>query len=405
MTDDRRHLLVVDDEPIQRLIVTRAVESLGFAVDGAAELEEAAALLGRQTYDAVVLDLSLGASEGVSLLHTLHGHGADPVVVLISGMDARVRAASYRMADALGVRVAGALEKPIVPARLRALLRDVPHHKASTQAGRTPVPSAAELEVALDQHAISVEFQPQIRLSDGRVVGLEALARWRPSAMRDPVPPDLFVPIAERHGLIVPLTRQVLDLSLAACRRWRGRRPDCGVAVNISPLLLANPMLPDEIEAALARADVPPGALMAEITENAVIADPLLATEVVTRLRIKGVRLSIDDFGTGHSSLLSLMRLPFTELKIDRSFIASCELDAEAWKIIRATISLAHELGLQVVGEGIETASVEERLLGAGCDIGQGWHFGRSMSEEVLMDWFEARMAPVRETVRVSTSQ
>jgi EAL domain-containing protein (putative c-di-GMP-specific phosphodiesterase class I) len=400
VSDDRRHLLVVDDEPIQRLLVTRAVESLGFAVDGAADLDEAAALLARTPYEAVVLDLSLGATEGVSLLHTLHGHGhgGDPLVVLMSGMDARVRAASYRMADALGVRVAGALEKPIVPARLRALLRDVPRQKDPAQVSRAPMPTAAELEVALDQHAILVEYQPQVRLSDGTVVGFEALARWRPASMPEPVSPELFVPLAERHGLIVPLTRQVLEASLAACRRWRRQFPDCGVAVNISPLLLANPALPDEIETTLARAGVPPGALVAEITESAVISDPLLATEVVTRLRIKGVRLSIDDFGTGHSSLLSLMRLPFTELKIDKSFIADCEADAEAWKIVRATISLAHELGLQVVAEGIETASVEERLLGAGCDIGQGWQFGRSMTEEALAAWFEGRAEVVSDT-------
>lgn len=399
MSDTGGFLLVVDDEPIQQLIVTRAVEALGYEVDGAADLDEAASRLASRNYDVVVLDLSLGANEGVSLLHTLHGRGSDPVVVLISAMDARVRAASYRMADALGVRVIGALEKPIVPARLRALLRDAPRHKAADQTRLPKVPTAAELEGALNRHEILVEFQPQVRLSDRRVVGVEALARWRMAGTRDLVPPDLFIPIAERHGLIVQLTREVLHASLAICRRWRYAHPDCGVAVNISPLLLANPTLPDEVEAALIAADVPPGALVAEITESAVISDPLLATEVLTRLRIKGVRLSIDDFGTGHSSLLSLMRLPFTELKIDRSFIAGCELDAEAWKIIRATISLAHELGLQVVAEGIETASVTEKLLGAGCDIGQGWHFGRSMSERALADWFEAHMAPAMEQV------
>ena len=390
-------LLVVDDEPIQRLIVTRAVETLGYVVDGAADLDEAAGRLAARNYDVVVLDLSLGANEGVSLLHTLHGRRSDPLVVLISAMDARVRAASYRMAEALGVRVVGALEKPIVPARLRALLRDVPRHKAVDHVALTAMPTAAELESALDRHEIQVEFQPQMRLSDRRVVGMEALARWRMAGAQDRIPPDLFIPMAERHGLIVQLTRQVLQEALAICRRWRSVQPECGVAVNISPLMLANPMLPDEVEAALIAADVPPGALVAELTESAVISDPLLATEVLTRLRIKGVRLSIDDFGTGHSSLLSLMRLPFTELKIDRSFITGCEVDAEAWKIIRATISLAHELGLQVVAEGIETPRVAEKLLGAGCDVGQGWHFGRPMAEPALTDWFRAHTSALME--------
>ena len=389
MTDSSRRLLVVDDERIQRLIVTRAVESMGFVVDGAADLDEAAEWLSRRRYDAIVIDLALGAREGISLLHMLRGGGADPLVVLISGMDVRVRSASCRLAEALGLRVAGAIEKPIVPAMLRALLQDVPRREAADKVAPGAVPSAAELADAVERGEIKVAFQPKIGLVSRRVAGLEALARWQPAGSA-PVQPDLFVPLAERHGLIAKLTRDVLRDSLDACRRWRDRHPDCGVAVNISPLVLANPTLPEEIEAALAHAGVAPGALIAEITEGVVIADPVLATEVLTRLRIKGVRLAIDDFGTGHSSMLSLMRLPFTELKIDRSFVACCETDPEAWKIIRATISLAHELGLDVVAEGVESASIEQRLIGAGCDIGQGWRFGRPMPAAAIDAWFDA---------------
>jgi EAL domain-containing protein (putative c-di-GMP-specific phosphodiesterase class I) len=362
---------------------------VGFVVDGAADLDEAAEWLSRRRYDAIVLDLSLGAREGVSLLHMLRQRGADPLVVLISGMDMRVRSASCRLAEALGLRIAGSIEKPIVPATLRALLRDVPRREVADKAAAGTVPSAAELADALDRDEITVAFQPKVGLISRRVTGMEALARWQPAG-RDPVPPDLFVPLAERHGLIAKLTRHTLRDSLAACRRWRVRHPDCSVAVNVSPLVLANPELPEEIEAALAQAGVAPGALIAEVTEGVVIADPLLATEVLTRLRIKGVRVSIDDFGTGHSSLLSLMRLPFTELKIDRSFVACCDTDPEAWKIIRATVSLAHELGLDVVAEGVESAAVEARLIGAGCDIGQGWRFGRPMPASALEAWFDA---------------
>jgi EAL domain-containing protein (putative c-di-GMP-specific phosphodiesterase class I)/ActR/RegA family two-component response regulator len=389
MTDGSRRLLVVDDERIQRLIVTRAVESVGFTVDGAANLDEAAEWLSRRRYDAIVLDLSLGAREGVSLLHALRGGGADPLVVLISGMDARVRTASCRLAEALGLRVAGALEKPIVPATLRALLRDATPREAADQGVAAAVPSAAQLATAIDRGEITVAFQPKVALVTRRVTGLEALARWQPAGSK-PVPPDLFIPLAERHGLITRLTRQVLRQSLDACRGWRDRHPECSVAVNISPLMLANPELPEEIDAALVEAGVAPGVLIAEVTEGMVIADPLLAIEVLTRLRIKGVRLSIDDFGTGHSSLLSLMRLPFNELKIDRSFVAVCDTDPEAWKIIRATISLAHELGLDVVAEGVESAAIEERLIGAGCDVGQGWRFGRPMPAAAIEAWFDA---------------
>jgi two-component system, chemotaxis family, chemotaxis protein CheY len=189
MTDSLRRLLVVDDERIQRLIVTRVAESIGFTVDGAADLDEAAEWLARRRYDAIVLDLSLGAREGVSLLHMLRGGGADPLVVLILGMDARVRAPSCRQAEALDLRLAGAMAKPIVPATLRAMLRDVRRRAgrhvagavAADEAAPVAVPSVAELAEALERGDITVAFQPKVGLISRQVVGLEALARWQPA--------------------------------------------------------------------------------------------------------------------------------------------------------------------------------------------------------------------------------
>ena len=167
------------------------------------------------------------------------------------------------------------------------------------------------------------------------------------------------------------------------------------MAVNISPLVLADPSLPDEIERLLNQTGLGPGALIAEITESTVISNPLVAAEVRTRPRIKGVNLSIDDFGTGHSALLTLLRLPFSELKIDRSFTANCDTDPEAWKIVRATISMARELGLTVVAEGIETETIETMLRNAGCEIGQGWLFGRAMPEDELRQWLAEHLQVV----------
>jgi EAL domain-containing protein (putative c-di-GMP-specific phosphodiesterase class I)/CheY-like chemotaxis protein len=396
MTDNLWRLLVVDDERIQRLIVTRVAESIGFTVDGAADFDAAAEWLARRRYDAIALDLALGAREGVSLLHMLRG--ADPLDVLISGMDIRGRVASCRpagrgtgpaacrrhgKADCAGHVACDA-------ARCAAACRaPCPRGRGSGQRGPVAVPSVAELAEAPECGDITVAFRPKVELISRQVVGLEALARWQP-AERAPVPPDLFVPLAERHGLIAQLTGHVLRKSLGAYREWRDWHPGCGVAVNISPLVLANPTLPEEIEAALQEAGVASGVLITEITEGAAIADLVLAAEVLRRLRIKGVRLSLDDFGTGHSSLLSLMRLPFNVLKIDRSFVTGCETDPETWKIIRATISRAHELGLDVVAEGVESASGEERLIGAGCDIGQGWRFGRPMAGAAVEAWFDA---------------
>ena len=368
------------------MIIARAVSPLGYAVDDAATLRDATAHLTRDRYDAVILDLSLGETEGISLLQALRDSDSDPILIFISRLDERVRTASARLATGMGLRVAGTLQKPVSPGALRALLRDAPMRKAGRPEPDQEPPSVEELTRAIREGTIVPHYQPKVSLREGRVVGVEALARW-PVISGSRTPPDVFVPLAENAGLIAPLTFQIMRASLEACARWRVRHPDCRVAVNISPLVLADPSLPDAIERMLAATGLGPGSLIAEITESTVIANPLIAAEILTRLRIKGIELSIDDFGTGHSSLLTLLRLPFSELKIDRSFVSQCDTDPEAWKIVRATISMARELGLRVVAEGIETREIAGLLRDAGCEIGQGWFFGRAMVEADLLSW------------------
>lgn len=383
-----RRVLIVDDDQLQQVTLTRRLRALGIPSDGATTLAQAAGHLVATRYDAVLLDLSLGESDGISLLQAVRDSVSDPVVVIVSGLEDRVRAASFRLAEGLGLRVAGPLRKPVTQDDLRRILDDLPSRLPGALAAEQWAPNAADLAEALRLEAIGVQYQPKVSLADGRVVGVEALARWLTDAMV-PVPPDVFIPLAERSDLIVPLTFHVLRESLRTCRTWRKRHPDCTVAVNISPLVLANPALPDQIDRLLHETGLGPGALVAEITESTVIEHPLIAAEVLTRLRIKGISLSIDDFGTGHSSLLSLLKLPFSELKIDKSFVGPCDIDPEAWKITRATISMARELGLTVVAEGVETQVIAEMLRKAGCHVGQGWLFARAMAARELGPWLD----------------
>jgi EAL domain-containing protein (putative c-di-GMP-specific phosphodiesterase class I)/CheY-like chemotaxis protein len=384
-----KRLLIVDDERIQRMIVVRVVAPLGYAVDAAASLEDATNYLREYRYDAVILDLALGDTEGISLLPVLRDCMSDPVLILLSRLDQRVLTASQRLAASMGLRVAGTLRKPTSPHALREMLNDAPQRQVASDEATERPPSVNELNEAIRSGAILPHFQPKISLRDRKIVGFEALARW-PGAHDYRMPPDVFVPLAEQTGLIVPLTFHIMRTALQACARWRPRHPDCCVAVNISPLVLVDPRLPDAIEQMLIDAGLPAGSLIAEITEGTVIANPTMAAEILTRLRIKGIELSIDDFGTGHSSLLALLRLPFSELKIDRSFITQCDSDPEAWKIVRATISMARELGLRVVAEGIETETVAMMLRDAGCEVGQGWYFGHAMPEAELIAWMPA---------------
>jgi EAL domain-containing protein (putative c-di-GMP-specific phosphodiesterase class I)/ActR/RegA family two-component response regulator len=387
-----KRLLVVDDERVQRTLVVRAVAPMGYAVDMASDLPTARQHLAEYSYDAIILDLSLGETEGISLLHSVREAEGDPILIFVSHLDERIIAASVRLAGSLGLRVAGMLRKPTSPFVLRALLREQPTRQAAPPEACDHQPDVAELSRAIQDGIIVPHFQPQVSLRDRTVVGVEALARWPLQEARLAMP-EMFVPLAEQSGQIVPLTFHIMRASLNACGRWRGLHPNCRVAVNISPLVLADPRLPDEIDHMLSETGLGPGALIAEITESTVIANPTVAAEVLTRLRIKGIELSIDDFGTGHSSLLTLLRLPFSELKIDRSFISQCETDPEAWKIVRATISMARELGLRVVAEGIETEATLTLLRGVGCDVGQGWYFARAMPESGLIPWLSASAA------------
>jgi EAL domain-containing protein (putative c-di-GMP-specific phosphodiesterase class I)/ActR/RegA family two-component response regulator len=386
-------VLIVDDEVIQRLILGRCVELLGWTVDTAACLDEAAAKLAAYSYDAVIIDLRLGEQDGIHLLKMLKGNRADPLIIFVSGMDNRTRSAALRVARDQGLRVAGTLSKPINPDSLQTLLlADPARLRTDAPPPGNGHPSAEELREALYSDEIYTEYQAKTDLATGMIVGVEALARWR-SPLHGLVSPTQFVLLAEQSDLIDKLTFRVMNDAIVTCRQWRELLPNFSVSVNISPYMLSDPTLLTVLDTLLSRHDLPPEALVAEVTESAMIANLALATEVLTRLSIKGVRVSMDDFGTGYSSLLSLLRMPFTELKIDRSFVSVCQTDPEAWKIVRATVSLSSELGMRVVAEGVETVDLNNRLRDIGCDVGQGWFIGRPMPAAAMQRRLDLEVA------------
>ena len=303
----RQHLLIVDDQRVDRAIGTHAATQIGYRVSCAASIEETRALLETGNhFDFVVLDLALGAEDGLEVLPLIARFDPTAVVVLASSFDGRILAASQRLASGLGLRVAGVLRKPILPTALQRLLQLSPRAMDQGGADALSIPPE-QLRHAIDMGQITAWFQPQISLETGVVVGAEALARWCVPDGRW-IPPGTFVRIAEQGGMAAALTDLMLDRALLACAGWRDKRPDCCVAVNVSPLLLDDPGIADRIEQKLRKHCVPPGALIVEITETNGIPDTPCAMEILTRLRIRGVNLAVDDFGTGHSSLLSLVR-------------------------------------------------------------------------------------------------
>jgi len=211
--------------------------------------------------------------------------------------------------------------------------------------------------------------------------------RWA-HAQRGVVRPDQFIPLAEHTGLIGPLTLWILEEAVRQCQVWAQRDQQLGVAVNLSTRNLQDLQLPDALAALLDRYAVPPALLTLEITESALMADPVRAEAVVLRLVALGVRLSIDDFGTGYSSLAYLKQLPVDEVKIDQSFVRGMgvtSLKDEA--IVRSVIDLGHNLGLQVVAEGVEGAAVWDRLRAARCDVAQGYYLSRPLPAAELERW------------------
>jgi diguanylate cyclase (GGDEF)-like protein len=245
-----------------------------------------------------------------------------------------------------------------------------------------------ELRTVIDDDGLELHYQPKVEMATGRVIGVEALVRW-PHPVEGLVPPDEFVPIAERTGLIGPMTDFVLRTALAQCRRWDEAGHDLSVAVNLSARSLLDADLVDDIARALSVSGVDASKLVLEITETSVMSDAEYAMHVLNRLSAMGLTLAIDDFGTGYSSLSYLKRLPVDEVKIDKSFVLNMQQDDNDAVIVRSIIDLARNLGLRVVAEGVETESTWDALHDMGCDIAQGYVISRPLPADQLSAWLE----------------
>jgi EAL domain-containing protein (putative c-di-GMP-specific phosphodiesterase class I) len=247
----------------------------------------------------------------------------------------------------------------------------------------------ADLRKAIDHRDILLYYQPQVALATGELTGMEALARWR-HAERGWIPPTEFIPVAERMGLIKPLTLYLAELAGKDAMAVRKSGVDLPVSVNISMRNLFDPHFPEMLEEVIARTGHPAELLKLEITETAVMAEPGRVLESMRRLRSAGIRFSIDDFGTGYSSLAYLQRLPVEEIKIDRSFVGQMTGEAGSAAIVRATIELGGSLGLDVVAEGVEDERTWQALKRMGCSAAQGYFIGRPMPVGELDGWMRS---------------
>jgi EAL domain-containing protein (putative c-di-GMP-specific phosphodiesterase class I) len=247
----------------------------------------------------------------------------------------------------------------------------------------------AELRHAIEHGDLRLYYQPKMALATGSIVGFEALVRWH-HPRRGLLTPDAFVPLAERTGLVRPLATFVVREAARQLAQWRGQGLEVSVSVNLAASNLTDPDLPATIVAALREHGCPPEEMTLEITEGTVMAESERAEAVVRELSEAGLRLSIDDFGTANSSLARLRALPLTEIKLDKAFVMRMATSWEDATIVRSSINLAHDLGLQVVAEGVEDEAVATELRRLGCDVAQGYWLSKPMPAADLGDWLQA---------------
>jgi len=258
---------------------------------------------------------------------------------------------------------------------------------------RSRIRLIGDLRRAIEQDELLLYYQPKADLDSGRIIGAEALIRWK-HPKEGFIPPIQIVELAEHTGLIKPLSAWVFGSAIRQCRAWQDAGLDVPVAVNLSVRSLHDQQLVDVITSLLRAWNVSPSRLAVEITESTVMADPERALGIVSRLHAMGISISIDDFGTGYSSLAYLKHLPVTEVKIDKSFVLNMLQDDNDFRIVRGTTSLAHDLGLMTVAEGIETQEVWNRLCELGCDFAQGYFLSRPLPVADLTQWLRKRQEP-----------
>jgi EAL domain-containing protein (putative c-di-GMP-specific phosphodiesterase class I)/ActR/RegA family two-component response regulator len=375
---NNRRVLILDDDAELREFTSLVIAKEGFEI---LALENFSTFKNRIIAfqpDLIILDLSLGDTDGVEVLRYLSGQNSKASVLLISSFDERLLKSALTLGDSYGLNMLGNLQKPLKPSDLRAILARLPEVSANVREN--------DLDDAIQQDLMFLNFQPKVDMRSRQVLSAEALVRLN-DPKRGLVFPDQFIHLAEQSGLIKPMTERILHKALVAARAWRDAGTPIAVAVNLSARSLTDLEFPNRIGAMLRDAQVDPSQLILEVTETSAMTDTKVTMDILTRLRIKGIHISLDDFGTGYSSLVELHRMPFSELKIDRSFVMNSDRDKDSRIIVEAILGLAHAMKIKVVAEGVESKAHWELLVGMGCDMAQGYYLAKPLPFDDFNRW------------------
>ena len=390
-----RRILILDDDAAVGQTIQWIAESLGFEAEFVTRPDEFFLRLEQMSPDVITIDLVMPELDGVEIMRLLAERKCRAKIVISSGMGTRVLEAAQRSASEHGLSIAGVISKPISKEALRSLVGD---GSESDEPAPAEVQFAhrdefevtkQDLQNAIDRHEFVMAYQPKIECRSGATAGLEALVRWK-HPDRGIVMPDQFIPVAEKTGLIDALTSEVFDQSL----EWFSQsfpQSNPKLSLNISAKSLVHIQMADHLSALCQRFQIDPESIVLELTETSAMVDPVLSLDLLTRMRMKGFQLSIDDFGTGFSSMVQLVRLPFSEIKVDKSFVMQAQNSSESRTVIKSIVELGHSLGLLVTAEGVENLKTLDYLNSLGCDLAQGYFIARPMWGEDAAAWIQQR--------------
>jgi len=395
-------MLIVDDSSVQRQHAAALCRELGIKlIYEASNGSEALKLLSMLVLlpNVMIVDLEMPGMDGVELIQQLQQRELGISLIVASSRESVLIESVKTMSQILGLNVLDGLQKPLMLPGLRSALARyrLPGSAVPRQQPLAIVPiDRAELSRAIDDGEIVPYYQPKVDMHTGIVKGTEALARWQHPTM-GMIPPDHFIAQAEQQGLIHALTLSIMEQVLRQTATWNAGGLELSIAINVSAQLLDSPGIVDEISTLLERHALPAAQIILEITEGTV-ADRLgTALGVLARMRLKGFGLSIDDYGTGFSSMQQLARIPFTELKIDRSFVHGAHLRKNSRVILQSAIALSRRLELVTVAEGIETMEDWRLLQEFGCMVGQGYLIAKPMPAAALPQWMKSHNSRLHE--------
>jgi EAL domain-containing protein (putative c-di-GMP-specific phosphodiesterase class I)/DNA-binding NarL/FixJ family response regulator len=392
-------LLVVDDSAVQRSRAVALCRELGVqmiyeAASGVEALELLSILV--LPPDLMIVDLEMPGMDGVELIERMADRRIMVPLLVASSRELVLIQTVETMARNLGMTVVAALQKPLRTEALQAAFdgvgRQIVTTGLATSAREEKTIPVQALADAIAAGEIGVHYQPKVDMRTGIVRGTEALARWRHPEF-GVVPPDRFIALAEREDLIHALTMSVMSQALAQAARWNSHGLKLSMAINLSPLLLESPQLVQQVVDLVSAHRLPTDQVVLEITESSVVDCMGVALGVLARLRLKGLGLSIDDYGTGFSSMQQLARIPFTELKIDRSFVHEASRRTNLCVILESALEMSRRLGLVTVAEGIETMEDWRLVQSHGCSIGQGYLIARPMPADDMPAWLRQHQA------------